>query len=86
MKRRVAVLISGRGTNMTALIAAAKPGRYPAEISLVVSNRPRAPGLATAIEAGIATTIVDHKAHSTKDSFEDTITAALESADIELVC
>ena len=59
-RKRVAVLISGRGSNMAALIEAAKDKTYPAEIVLVVSNRPDAGGLATARAAGIATEIVDH--------------------------
>ena len=58
-EKRVAILISGRGSNMVALIEAAKAGDYPAEIVLVVSNRPDAPGLAYARDAGIATAIVD---------------------------
>ena len=60
-RKRVAVLISGRGSNMTALIEAAKAKDYPAEIVLVVSNRPEAPGLAYAREAGIATAVIDHR-------------------------
>src|SRR3982074_468182 len=59
-KRRVAILISGRGSNMTALIAAAQAPDYPAEIALVLSNRPDAQGIAAARAAGIATAIVDH--------------------------
>ena len=62
MKKRVAVLISGRGSNMTALIEAAKAQDYPAEIVLVVSNRPDASGLVRAREAGIATALIDHTA------------------------
>ena len=61
-KKRVAVLISGRGSNMMALIEAAKAQDYPAEIALVVSNRPDAQGLARAHEQGVATAIVDHTA------------------------
>ena len=60
-KKRVAVLISGRGSNMTALIEAARANDYPAEIALVVSNRPEAAGLSRAREAGVATAIVDHR-------------------------
>ncbi|MGB7036102.1 MAG: formyltransferase family protein, partial [Xanthobacteraceae bacterium] len=60
-KKRVAVLISGRGSNLTALIAAAAAKDYPADIVLVVSNRPDAHGLARAREAGLATTVVDHR-------------------------
>ena len=59
-KKRVAVLISGRGSNMTALIEAAKAKDYPAEIVLVISNRPEATGLARARAAGVTTAIVDH--------------------------
>ena len=60
MKKRVAVLISGRGSNMTALIEAAAARDFPAEIAVVVSNRPDAPGLARACAAGVATAVVDH--------------------------
>jgi phosphoribosylglycinamide formyltransferase 1 len=59
-RKRVAVLISGRGSNMAALIEAAKDKSYPAEIVLVLANRPEAGGLATASAAGIATEVVDH--------------------------
>ncbi len=61
-RKRVAILISGRGSNMAALIEAAQDPDYPAEIVLVVSNRPDAGGLATARAAGIATAVVDHTA------------------------
>ena len=60
-RRRVAVLISGRGSNMASLIEAAQDPAYPAEIVLVVSNRPEAGGLERARAAGIATAVVDHK-------------------------
>lgn len=86
-RKRVAVLISGRGSNMTALIAAAKRADFPAEIALVLSNRPDAAGLKTAQTAGIATEIVDHGKHG-KDraAFEGDLQAALERHRIELVC
>lgn len=86
-KKRVAVLISGRGSNMTALIEAAKAPTYPAAIALVVSNRPDAAGLAYARSAGIATTTVDHSVHG-KDraAFERAIQAVLEEHRIDLVC
>jgi folate-dependent phosphoribosylglycinamide formyltransferase PurN len=54
MKRRVAILISGRGSNMAALIEAAKPADFPAEIVLVISNRPDAGGLETAAASGVS--------------------------------
>ena len=86
-KRRVAILISGRGTNMAALIAAAKDQNYPAEIVLVLSNRPDAGGLAHARAAGIATAIVDHQAFG-KDraAFEAAVQARLDAHAVELVC
>jgi phosphoribosylglycinamide formyltransferase-1 len=86
-KKRVAVLISGRGSNMVALIAAAKAPAYPAEIALVLSNRPDAAGLARASAEGIATTVVDHMAYGKdREGFERTLQKTLEEHAIELVC
>jgi phosphoribosylglycinamide formyltransferase-1 len=86
-KKRVAVLISGRGSNMTALIEATKAQDYPAEIALVVSNRPQAPGLARAKEAGIATAIVDHAPFGDdRETFERALDAQLQAHRIDLVC
>jgi phosphoribosylglycinamide formyltransferase 1 len=86
-RKRVAVLISGRGSNMVSLIEAAKAKDYPAEIVLVGSNRPDAAGLAHARAAGIATEVVDHT-HFGKDreGFERALQAVLEQYRIELVC
>jgi len=86
-RKRVAVLISGRGSNMAALIEAAKEKTYPAEIVLVVSNRPDAGGLDVARAAGIATEVVDHTVFG-KDraGFERTLQALLEKSRIEIVC
>jgi phosphoribosylglycinamide formyltransferase-1 len=86
-RKRVAVLISGRGSNMAALIEAAKDKTFPAEIALVVSNVPDAGGLQIARAAGIATEVVDHKAFG-KDraAFEAALQAALTKHRIELVC
>ena len=86
-RKRVAVLISGRGSNMAALIEAAKDKNYPAEIALVVSNKPDAGGLVTARAAGIATEVVDHASYG-KDraAFERALQAALEKHRIEIVC
>jgi len=86
-RKRVAVLISGRGSNMAALIEAAKDKSYPAEIALVVSNRPDAGGLLVANAAGIATEIVDHTQFG-KDraAFERALQATLEKQQIDLVC
>jgi len=86
-RKRVAVLISGRGSNMAALIEAAKAKDYPAEITLVVSNEPDAGGLVTARTAGIATEVVDHTRYD-KDraAFERALQALLEKHRIEIVC
>jgi phosphoribosylglycinamide formyltransferase-1 len=87
MKKRVAILISGRGSNMTALIEAAKASDYPAEIVLVVSNRPDAPGLARACAAGVATAVIDHTAFGDKrEAFERALDDELRSNRIDLVC
>jgi phosphoribosylglycinamide formyltransferase-1 len=86
-RKRVAVLISGRGSNMAALIEAAKTNDYPAAIALVVSNIPGAGGLATARAAGIATEVVDHTKYG-KDrvAFERALQAVLEQHRIDIVC
>ena len=86
-RKRVAVLISGRGSNMTALIEAAKAEDYPAEIALVLSNRSDAGGLATAQREGIATAIVDHRAFGKdREAFERAIQEQLGAHRIDLVC
>lgn len=86
-KKRVAVLISGRGSNMAALIAAAKAETYPAQIALVLSNRPDAAGLDGAHAAGIPAAIVDHTPYGKdREAFEQAMQAELERHRIELVC
>jgi len=86
-RKRVAVLISGRGSNMAALIEAAKDKNYPAEISLVVSNRADAGGRVTAKAAGIATATVDHTMFGKdREAFERALQAVLERHGIEIVC
>jgi len=86
-RKRVAVLISGRGSNMASLIEAAKAPDYPAEIVLVVSNRPDALGLTHARTAGIATLVIDHtRFGSDREAFERELQATLEANRIDLVC
>jgi phosphoribosylglycinamide formyltransferase 1 len=86
-KKRVAVLISGRGSNMTALIEAAQAKDYPAEIVLVVSNRPDAAGLERAREAAIATAVVDHRPFGKdREAFECALDEELRKRGIEIVC
>jgi phosphoribosylglycinamide formyltransferase-1 len=86
-KKRVAVLISGRGSNMAALIEAARAPDYPAEIVLVVSNRPDASGLARARLAGVETAVVDHTAFGEdREAFERALDAKLQARHVDLVC
>ncbi len=83
---RVAILISGRGSNMRALIEAARAADYPAEIALVVSNVPGAGGLEVAAAAGIATATVDHKKFAGREAFEQALGTVLRDARVEFVC
>jgi phosphoribosylglycinamide formyltransferase 1 len=86
-KKRVAVLISGRGSNMAALIEAAKADDYPAEIVLIVSNRPDAAGLTHARDAGIATAVVDHAPYGAdREAFERALDAAVGAQRIDIIC
>ena len=85
-RKRVAVLISGRGSNMVSLIEAAKAKDYPAEIVLVISNVPQAQGLLRAEAALIPTLTIDHKAFPTREAFDAVIDTALAEAGIELLC
>src|ERR1700751_1860003 len=86
-RKRVAILISGRGSNMAALIEAAKEASSPAEIALVVSNRPEAAGLARAQASGIATAVVDHRPHGQdRAAFEGMLQATLDQHRVEFVC
>lgn len=85
-RQKVGVLISGRGSNMLSLIQAAQAPDYPAEIALVLSNRPDAGGLERAASFGIATAVVDHKPFGRdREAFEKAVDAELQAAGIELV-
>jgi phosphoribosylglycinamide formyltransferase-1 len=83
----VGILISGRGSNMAALLDAARAPAFPAKIALVVSNQPAAPGIALAAAAGVPTTVIDHRRFG-KDraAHEAAIDAALRDAGVEIVC
>src|SRR5438477_1253094 len=87
MKRRVAILISGLGSNMVALIEAARPADFPAEIVLVISNRADAPGLEKAKASGIPTVVIESSSFG-KDraGFEAVLQSTLEQHGIELIC
>jgi phosphoribosylglycinamide formyltransferase-1 len=87
MKRRVAILISGRGSNMAALIHAAAASDFPAEIAVVISNRADAAGLQRAGESGIPTLVIESKPFGRdRAGFEAVLQAALDERGVELIC
>jgi phosphoribosylglycinamide formyltransferase-1 len=83
---RVAVLISGRGSNLQALIGSCQEPGSPAQIALVISSNPDAPGLAIARQHGIDALTVDHRQFKTREAFDAALEARLRDAQIELVC
>lgn len=86
-KKRVAILISGRGANMAALIEAAKKRDYPAEITVVISNQADAAGLQRAAREKIATAVIDHTEFGKdRERFERAVQAVLEAYRVEIVC
>jgi phosphoribosylglycinamide formyltransferase-1 len=85
-RKRVAILISGRGSNMRSLVEAARDLHYPAEIALVLSNVAAAPGLDFARTHGVATATVDHKLFANRESFERAMQETLLGQEIDLVC
>jgi phosphoribosylglycinamide formyltransferase 1 len=86
-RKRTAILISGRGSNMVALIEAANAADFPAQISLVISNRPDAAGLDYARQAGIETAVVDHTQYGKdRPAFDAALDHTLRAHAIEIVC
>lgn len=85
-RTKIGVLISGRGSNLQALIEAAAEPDYPAEIALVIGNVPEAAGLERAEAVGIPTQVIDHRLFPSRVGFEAALTDALHNADCELVC
>ena len=85
-RKRVGVLISGRGSNLQSLIDACRAAEFPAEIALVISNRPEAPGLQRARDAGIAALTIDHKTYASRAAFDADLDKALRDAGAEIVC
>ena len=83
---RTAVLISGRGSNLAALIAACARPDSAAEIALVVSNRPHAAGLQHALDTGVAAEAIDQRRFRGREDFDRAISAALEASQIDFVC
>jgi phosphoribosylglycinamide formyltransferase-1 len=86
MKKRVAILISGRGSNMRALIEAAAQKDYPAEIALVISNIADAGGLLFAKQHGIATEVIEHGKFPSREIFDNALDVKLSEANIDIVC
>ncbi|WP_375461313.1 phosphoribosylglycinamide formyltransferase [uncultured Enterovirga sp.] len=86
MTARVAILISGRGSNMRSLIEATRAPDYPARIALVVSNRADAAGLDTAAAAGIPTAVVEHRGFPDRAAFDEALARELDAHEIDLVC
>ncbi|HEU0062370.1 MAG TPA: phosphoribosylglycinamide formyltransferase [Hyphomicrobiaceae bacterium] len=84
-KKRLAILISGRGSNMLALLEAARAPDYPAEVAAIVSNRPEAAGLAWARAQGLPATLIDHKAYASREAFDAAVDQVLAEAGVELV-
>ena len=86
MSRRIGVLISGRGSNLQAIIDATRDGRLDATIAVVLSNRADAHGLERARRAGLETLVRDHKAHPGREAYEAVLVEDLRSRGVELVC
>jgi phosphoribosylglycinamide formyltransferase-1 len=85
-RKRVAILISGRGSNMAALIEAARVREYPAEVVLVLSNEPKAGGLTFARSCGIHTEAIDHRSFADRETFAAALEQSLRAAKIDIVC
>lgn len=85
VKRPCAIVISGGGSNMAALLAAMSAPDYPARCVLVASNRPDAGGLAKAAAAGVPTAVEDHSAHACRESFDHALAAKIDASGAELV-
>ncbi len=85
-KLKLGVLISGRGSNLQAIIEAASDPGFPAEVAVVISNRPDAYGLQRATAAGIPSRLIDHTAYGAKADFEAVLSKALDEAEVDLVC
>jgi phosphoribosylglycinamide formyltransferase-1 len=82
---RITVLISGRGSNLAALLAAQRAGTLGAAVTAVVSNRPEAAGLAIAASHGAATVVVDHKLYATREEFDAALAAAIDATEPALI-
>jgi phosphoribosylglycinamide formyltransferase 1 len=86
IKKRVGVLISGRGSNMRALVEASRAADYPAEIVFVASNKDDAAGIEFARNNAIPTTVVSHKSYVTREAFDVALNAELQKHNLDLIC
>jgi len=85
VSKRIAVLLSGRGSNFQSILSASQSGTLGGEIALVISNRPGAGGLDIAREAGIPTALIDHQVYATREAFDADLAGALESQSPDLI-
>jgi phosphoribosylglycinamide formyltransferase 1 len=85
-KKRVGVLISGRGSNMRALVEASRDPDYPADIVFVASNRPDAAGLAYARQQNIKTACIDHKRFESREAFDEALNTDLQKQNLDFIC
>jgi len=85
VSKRIAVLLSGRGSNFQSILSASQSGTLGGDIALVISNRPGAGGLDIARDAGIETALIDHQAYSTREAFDADLAGALESQSLDLI-
>ena len=85
MSKRIAVLLSGRGSNFQSILSVSQSGTLGGDIALVISNRPGAGGLDIARDAGIETALIDHQAYSTREAFDADLAGALESQSLDLI-
>jgi phosphoribosylglycinamide formyltransferase-1 len=84
--RTLGILISGRGSNMQAILDAIRQGELDARVGIVVSNVASAAGLARAQEAGVPTTVIDHKRFSSREAFDQAVVDELQKREVDLVC
>ena len=85
-KSKIAVLISGRGSNLKSLIDACADPDFPAEIALVISNKPKAAGLEHARKAGVTQAVIDHRDFESREEFDAAVSERLRAAEVDYVC
>ena len=85
-KATIAVLISGRGSNLKAILDACADPDFPADVTLVISNKPKAAGLEHARKAGVSEAIIDHRDFETREDFDAALSERLRAAKVDYVC